>query len=229
IKSIQELYNEESLDQKANQHVFDQDIKSLRFISDKSNGIKTFELDGKRLSYKKADSAIQFLEKKKKKVDEYLKALDEDVFCTFYSLAKQKNEESSLISHYQTYFENLKVFESDKAKLNALTDSLQFLSVVTPYEKILENFNEALPKENELKERLTQLIENQELVSVLPGTTLENINKYLGQKWKYFICENYQQDALEVLYSAISAFQLIAWMNVFQSKKKLLGFQVSLI
>lgn len=228
IKSIQELYNENSIDQKVNQQVFIQDIQNLQIISNKSSGIKTFELDGKRHNYRKANSAIQFLEKKKKKVDDYLNALDEDAFCFFYSLAKQKNEESHLVALYQTYFENLNILEKDKAIHGALTNSLQFLNVVTPPETIKINFNEAIPIENDIKERLTQLIGNQELVSLLNGTILENINRYLGQKWKYFIDESYQQDALEVLYSAISSFQLVAWLNLFLSKKKLLSYQVSL-
>jgi len=110
----------------------------------------------------------------------------------------------------------------------SLSNDLQFLNVITPYDEIKSNFDRIKSKEDFLKQEIKSLLADDLLQSEITSDIRENLEKYTSKSWQYFSKDSYFEDSLNLLYSAMYNYSFLISRRYFLLKKTLLNYQEEL-
>jgi Zn-dependent protease with chaperone function len=213
------------------------DKNTLAAIHKKEYKIKSFDFDGKKYEVKEASLVIEKIDVILNQLQKEITRNDQHIYSYYYQLAKMRDTEKYLVDLYEKYLELDLKKDSFSRLYFDLVNATQFIAIVTPQEKILENFEELETLELELKEILKQLIEDGEVKSELTPLINQNIEKYVSMKFLYFGNQSeykdgndtYNEDNVQLLFGAIHNFIYLATRRYFLYKLKLLNYQAGLM
>ncbi|KEO71653.1 M48 family metalloprotease [Anditalea andensis] len=226
---LEDLFSESRVDEVYIAISLQSDIESIKQISDKQSGVKTFDYDGVKYSKKDCNGLLSKLEKSLELLNEKIAAHDVEIFKFFRSQEQKANLNASLENLYRQFFNYDKEFDVKYDVYIQLTNRLQFVNDTTPFEQIRANFINIETLEEQLKKGITEILESQDYQTEITNEIKENFELYLSKKWKYFVNEKYYDNNLEMLFTAMNNYAFLLSRGYFLIKQKLLNYQVELI
>ena len=227
--SFEELFSDEKIDLVYTEIALKNDLETLKNISNHSLSIKTFDYDGVRYKRKNADELIEKLEVELKKLNDQIKQNDTNIYEYFEKEEKQQNKSKELEQLYCKFFEFDKIFDSKYDIYVKLLNELQFVSVTTPYEEIKSNFRKIKPTEDILKQEINHILFDPVFTVEITPEIKQNLEQYISKSWDYFYGTTYDDENLNILYTAMHNYAYLLSRKYFLMKKAILIYQEELI
>jgi len=227
--TLEEIFCEEKIDIVYTSLSLQNDIETLRLISDKSFSVKTFDYDGRKYRQKDAKDLLKKLKSELNQLNELIKLNDIRIFQFFKTCESVNEKNSALETLYNQFFDYDKEFDSKYEIYTKLSNELQFTNLTTPFEQIRANFRRIEPIEVEFKKAIREILEDSKYQLEITQEIKDNFNLYISKEWKYFGNEKYFDDNLEILFIAMNNYQFLLSRGYFLLKKELLNFQIELI
>ena len=229
IISIDELFSDEKVDLVYTFVALQNDIQTLTNISNKTILVKTFDYNGVRFKSKNSGKLIEELKPQLEQLNELLKTNDLEIYKYFSGIEQQQNKTNELEQLYNEFFEFDKIFDSKYEIYYKLLNDLQFTSVTTPFEQIRTNFKRINATEELLKTEINQLLADKIVFSEVTNEIKEILEKYTSTSLEYFGVTIYNDENLNILYTAINNYGYLLSRKYFLMKRKLLTYQEGLI
>lgn len=226
---LEDLFSENKIEEVYTAISLQNDIESIKQISNNTYDVKTFDYDGIKYSKKDCKSLISKLEKELELLTEKIKTNDIEIFKYFRSIEQKVNLNPSLEKLYNHFFNYDKEFDVKYDVYIQLSNELQFVNYTTPIEQIRANFIKVEALEERLKKGISEILESQDYQTELTKEIKENFELYLTKKWQYFGNEKYFDKNLEMLFSAMNNYAFLLSRGYFLTKQKLLKYQEELI
>lgn len=205
------------------------DIESIKQISNKTLDVKTFDYDGIKYSIEDCEDLIINLEKDLSGLNEKIKSNDIKIFQYFRNLEQNSNTSPRLEKLLNHFFKYDKDFNSKYEVFIELSNELQFVSYTTPFEQIRANFIKIEPLEELLKKGINELMVMEDFQTELTKEIKDNFELYLSKEMKYFGDGKYFDDNLDILFTAMNNYAFILSRGYFLIKQRLLNYQSELI
>jgi Zn-dependent protease with chaperone function len=225
-ESIDTLFGKEKVDRVYDFIALENDKNVLVSIDNGEFSVKTFDYDGQKYNASEASTLIAELENEIKKISQDIEENDKKIYKFFYQQALHKQNESELKIKYKLFFLQDKQLDRKIELYNNFVNSTNFISHVTPFEEIENNFREISKLEIELKNEIKDLLENKDLEQEISKQMGDNSHKYLSNDWIYFRGEEYNNDNLKILFAAIHDYHYLVSRSYFFTKLNLLNFQI---
>lgn len=226
---LDDLFSESKVDEVYTAVSLQSDIELIKQIADKTLDVKTFDYEGIKYSKKDCKDLLSKLEKELEILNEKIRSNDIEIFRYFRSKEQKANLNPLLENLYIHFFNFDKEFDTKYDIYIQLSIELQFVSYTTPFEQIRANFNKIEPLEKRLKKGITEILESQDYQAELTKEIKENFELYLSKKWLYFGIDTYEENNLQMLFSAVNSYAFLLSRVYFLTKQKLLNYQVELI
>jgi len=227
--TFKELYSDEKVDLVYSSIALQNDIETLKNISNKTLPIKTFDYDGVRYKRKQADKLIKKLGAELEYQNEQIKRNDTEIYKYFKKEEIHRNKTKKLEQLYSDFFEFDKTFDSKYEIYTQLTDKMQFLSVTTPFEQIKVNFDKIKPIETILKQEIKHILSDDIYTTEITPEIKQNLELYTSKNWEYFGGVSYFDENLSIFYAAMNNYGYLLSRKYFLMKKAILTYQEELI
>ncbi|PWJ42636.1 M48 family metallopeptidase [Sediminitomix flava] len=204
------------------------DLEGIRQISLGGIDIKSFDYDGIKYTKKDCESLIVILSQELEDLKTKIEQIDKNVYSYFRSLEAEDNSSSVLKEKYTRYFEFDKSLEAKEDIYNRLSEAVQFINYTTPFEEIESNFRGIKPLEKILKANIEELLADESLKGILTEEVKTDLEKYISKNWIYFIGEQYRDDHLQILFTAMHQYMYVLSRAFFTLKQDLLTYQIGL-
>ncbi len=229
-RTFDELFSDKQVDLVYTGIALQSDIETLRHIADKRINVKTFDYDGIKYSGKDSGILLQRLETELAKVNEAIEKNDIEIFNFFKDLEHgQKDASPRLALLYRELFEFDQLFDSRYQVYTELSNDLQFINVTTPLEQISANLLHIRPLEETLAAEIRNLLADPGYDAVITNEIRESLEKYISGEWLYFNGHQYNDQNLNILFSAMNDYAFLLSRIYFLLKKKLLSYQEALL
>lgn len=228
-ETFETLFGKEMVDSVYENISIENDKNVLIGIRDNVYKVKSFDYDGEKYNYKEAQTLVENLEEEAKIKQEKLAAHDVNIYKFFYKKALKKGSAEVLKEKYINYFKFNEWYEEKETFYNEFVNSIGFVNVVTPFDEIEKNFVEVAKLEVKLKEEIRQVLTIDLIQSEITKSVKDSFEKYLSQEWNYFSFENYNNEHLNILYSALNNYLFLLSRHYFLVKSDLLNFQLELV
>ncbi|PZW42736.1 Zn-dependent protease with chaperone function [Mesonia algae] len=231
VKNIQlaDLFSEDKIDMVYTSIALENDIETIKQISDKKIKLKTFDYDGVKYSQINSKKLLRQLKIEQEELNEQIRFNDIKIFMFFKACEKESKSEHQLEGLYTQFFDYDKNFDSKYEVYTVLSDALQFINYTTPIEQIESNLIGVKKIEKQLKSEIHILLDNDLYQAAMSKEIKDNFDLYLSRDWKYFGNERYYDDHLETLFTAMSNYAFLLSQRYFLLKKHLLNYQAQLI
>lgn len=229
ILTMDELFSDEKVDMVYTAVALQNDVETLKSISNKELLVKTFDYNGIKYKSKKSGKLIEELRPELEKLNELIKLNDYKIYEFFKSKEQQQNKPDTLEKLYIEFFEFDKNFDSKYGIYTSLITRLQFVSQTTPFDKIKANFKEIEPDEALLKSDLNLLLSDSLLKDEITVELKEKLAQFSSSKLEYFGGVSYHEEKLDLLFSAINTYAYLLSRKYFIVKRNLLSYQEELI
>lgn len=225
---IDELFSTENVDLVYTAVSLQNDLEAINQIKDQATHIKTFDYDGKKYSRKDCAPLIVELSHDLTKLNEQIKEIDIKIYQFFSQLESLIEETPTLDKLYQDFFHYSSIYEIKQEIYTKLSSALEFLSQNTPFDQIERNFIRVRTLEDDLKEGIKTLLSDELYKEEIRQDVKDSFALYLSKDWQYFSNEQYFEQNLEILFSAMNAYAFLLSRGYFLLKKRLLDYQVEL-
>ena len=225
--SFDELFSDEKVDWIYTAIAIQNDIETLKNISNNSIIIKTFDYDGKRYQKTDADNLIAQLNTELENLYEQITGNDMLIY-EFFNKIDIQNNSNELAELYQEFFAFDKTFDTNYDIYIELSNELRFVNANTPFEQINTNLKRIKPIEATLKSALKEIMENPNCQSEISEEIRANSVIYLSKELVYFKDNAYNNDNLNIFYQALHNYAFLMSRVYFLTKKKLLNYQEGL-
>lgn len=226
--NVQELFSDEKVNLVYASFALENDIATLTKISKGEYKVDYFDYDGKKYSPADCEQLIPELSKKLEKSKESISSNDLEIFLSFLTLAKMNGCEKEYVNRYQEFTTFEKECQQHYQLCLQLLQATSFFNVSTPIEAIEENMKTVKQIEKEFKSVVQSVLQNNLFKESITNENREYFDKYLSQDWMYFLNNQYDNDALKILFSCISGIRNVVEKSFFRAKKDLLEFQLTL-
>jgi len=226
---LEDLFSQNKVDEVYTAVSLQSDIELIKQISDKTLDVKTFDYEGIKYFKQDCQALLSKLKKELEILNEKIRSNDIEIFKYFKTKEQKANLNPLLENLYIHFFNFDKEFDTKYDVYIQLSIELQFTSYTTPFEQIRANFNKIEPLEKRLKKGITEILESQDYQVELTKEIKENFELYLSKKWQYFGIDTYENDNLQMLFSAVNNYAFLLSRGYFLTKQKLLNYQVELI
>lgn len=223
--SFEELFSDEKIDWIYTSIALQNDIESLKNISNRIIKIKTFDYDGIRYNFKQAPKLIDTLNLELNTLQNKIAENDKHIFSLYFNIEKNQNISSKLKNLYHELFNFDKSFESKTNLYFNIMNDLQFISIETPYDQIIANFKNIYNIENQIKQEINLLLSDNLIKEDIQKDIMENLKYYTSNELTYFNGRNYIEAGLNSLYSALHNYIFVLNRKYFLMKKELLDYQ----
>jgi len=228
INTVQELFSDENVDLVYSAIALKNDLETITNISNKSLSIKTFDYDGIRYKRKQAKELIEKLKLELEATNEQIKKHDSNIYSFFRRLEQEQNKPNELERIYSEFFAFDIAFDAKyDLYLNLLRD-LQFVSVTTPIEQISDNLSKIKQTEKNLKKEIEFILSDKLYESEITVEIKENLNLYTSKTWWYFDGTKYDNENLNLFYTALHNYAYLLSKGYLKMKKNLLTYQEEL-
>lgn len=224
-----ELFSDDKIDLVYTAIALQNDIEILKNIANVSLTVKTFDYDGVRYQQKDADTIIEKLNTELDALNTEILKADTNIYAYFKKAEDEQSRPKKLESLYREFFEFDKSFESRYDIYNKLVEGLQFVSITTPFEQISANLSEIESIEEKLKAEIMYIMSHPVYGTEITSEIKQNLEQYTSKKWEYFSGEHYNDDNLNILYTALHNYANLLLRGYFLLKKRILTYQEELI
>lgn len=200
------------------------DINTLKQIENENYKIESFSYDGTKYSILRCNYLISKLEKELKAIKEKINENDINIYKYFLFLAINQGKETEFKLQYQSYLKMDKDFENNGEIFIKLINASNFIQETTPFERIEQNLKSLKKVEIEFKKLIKEILDEDIFQSELTAEMKEMFHKYISKDWIYFNKPEYNNDALNILFTSMSNFQLVSNKTYFKIKKELLEY-----
>ncbi len=205
------------------------DVQNLMHIIEKRMKVKTFDYDGKKFSSSDASPLVISLKKEIEILSEELKQHDKLIYETFLNLEHNSSKETKLKSLYSAFLAFDKDYDSKFNIYNEMHQKLSFIELTTEIDEINSNFRSLKGHENILKNQIKELLLSPAYLEIISKDAKESFDLYLSKDWIYFGTDQYFNESLEVLFSAINHYAN-SMSEIYRHKKRnLLKYQAELV
>lgn len=226
---LDQLFSKERTDSLIAGRALEEDARTLQKISKKLIRVRTFDYDGTK--YKAADS-LKLYNQLKIQADSFWESIFEHdlrIFRFFYQKASKKGLEAEYFAQFKSYNDSLALQEEgEKLRINLL-ESADFLTKQTPFDTIVYRMELLKALEGEFKASFKMLFENPHVHDAITPKGKEEFPKYLSKDWQYFSDETYDEEALELFFSAVSNYAGMFSHFVEGAGKDVIRMQASLL
>lgn len=201
------------------------DIETLIKISDKATGIRSFDFDGVKYSYKEALGVQAQLIPELKGAENELKELDKKIFAFFYHQEPDAEQQAELERLYNVMFKTQADTTNDLKLYNDVMEAMQPVYSKNHYTEIFNIVDNVKFYEDKIVPRLREVAENDTEFG-LSDDQLECIDKYLKSTRVYYTKPNFDNQAIAIFNKAMNAFASAMVDRNFVIKKNLLDMQL---
>lgn len=226
--TFQDLFSDTMKDKIFTYLALADDIQSLKDIVRYDYPISTFDYDGIRHKAREADQLIVRLEMELEDLKEQIHINDQSIYRYFSQLEKDGSGTPQLKDLYTDFFDFDKKYDVNMNLYNQFKQKLQFVQEQTPFEEITKNFKSAQPLESQVKDEIQLLLKDPILEKCLTPDIRENLETYVFNSHPYFNGKNYDENRLQLLFSALSQFGYLLVQKYFLIKMNLLKYQEQL-
>ncbi|MBK7171778.1 MAG: M48 family metalloprotease [Bacteroidales bacterium] len=222
ISDAKDLFSDEVVDIVYTINSLEADIATLRQIGLPDSEVRSFDFDGKKYRHKDCNPLIKELEEELIELKERIEEHD----LTIYHYFLQKSREKGRETEYLEKVENYKAFDlayEDKIKICIKVKKLsEFIYVTTPFDTIRVNLITLSYAEEELKLQIRTLMEEEYFQSLITEDLRKTFTDYTSKEWQYFTGNQYEEGALNVLFSSLNSYEWILNRAYMKYKKDLL-------
>jgi Zn-dependent protease with chaperone function len=227
--SFKELYDDEKIDWIYTAIALQKDMETLKKVADNTLLIKTLDYDGIRYKRKNIDALIERLTTELEHINEQIKGNDNDIYAYFKNEEYQQKKPKEIERLYSEFLEFDKIFDSKYDLYVQLMNGLQFVRVTTPYSQIRANLNEVKPIEEQLKQEMNRILLDNTYATEITPEIKHNLEQYTSKTWEYFSGTSYNNDHLDILYTAVQNYAYLLSRKYFLMKKAILTYQEELM
>jgi Zn-dependent protease with chaperone function len=225
----EELFSDQKVELVYTAIALQNDIETLKQIGDKNLQIKTFDYDGKKYKTEQSVALISKLSLELDQANEAVKQNDINIYNFLNKCEQTDGKTSKLELLYREFFDFEKRFEAKYEIYTKMSSALQFINLNTPFDLIRSNFRGVDPLEIELKSSIKELLEDIRYQPEITQAIKESFELYLSKQWLYFGHEQYYNDNLDVLFTALNNYAFLLSKGFFSLKKELLKYQEELL
>ncbi len=229
IAKIDEIFSDEMVDLVYTAIALQNDVETIKQISEKAIPIKTFDYDGKKYKQKDSKELKRNLDNGLNRVNDQIKQNDIRIFNFFSQCEQKTNGTPTLENLYREFFDFDKEYDSKFEPYSKLSNELQFVEMTTPFDQIRANFIRIEPIELELKNGIKELLSDSKYQTEITKEIKDNFELYLSKQWKYFGNEKYFDNNLEIIFTAMNNYAFLLSRGYFLLKKELLDYQDELL
>lgn len=219
-RTIEDIYEYASLEN---------DINTLRQISEGNYPVKSFDYDGTKYTSADCPELISNLRGQTQKLEKTIYQNDTEIYRYFLHHAGNPENENKLRSLYQAFFQIDSLVDESFKIYAEMVGASNFIFHTTPFETIRENLKTLKEVETRFKKEIKSILEEETFEPNLTEEIRANFNDYLSADHTYFYDQAYKSNELDVLFSAINDYHTVMLKSHFRAKKRLLDFQASLI
>ncbi|MNY05375.1 hypothetical protein D3C86_1380950 [compost metagenome] len=110
-----------------------------------------------------------------------------------------------------------------------MINASEFMHQVNTFDVIEKNMKMLKKEEDEFKKQVEEMLENKNYSNVITIEMKDLFAKYLSEDWVYFSKNEYLNECLDHLSTAMNNYQLILSKSFFEKKKDLLNFNIQLM
>lgn len=223
------LFNKEKIDMVYEFIALENDKIVIENIANKQISVKTFDYEGHKFKDKEALELLPKIEIEINDLKNKITENDISIFLFFNNLAKKDYRDGSLILKYKTFFNYDSEYGKRAGYYNDLINTTDFISVVTPIERIKSKLKTVYALEVNIKKEIKDMLSNELFKKELTTDIRESFELYLKEDWVYFSNNKYIDEELKIFYDAINNYIFILSRGYFLLKKDLLDFQIELL
>lgn len=228
LKSWDEMFSTEMVRKVFEYRAMKSDIRTLEYIADKRNGIKSFDYNGIKYKRREVKELKKELEQQLAAIRDLIDGNDRSIFRYFSELEQKLGRTGKLKERYLSMMTYDKLYDQMCQIYYDLDNDLQFISERTDTEQIQRNLTAIEGKELLLKANIRTLLESPLLQSELTRNQKELFDQYLDHKLEYFGEGKYNDDDLKVLFNVLVQYSHLLNRYYFLHKKEILDYQVEL-
>lgn len=229
IQTWDALYADDKVDLVYTSAALQSDIETLKNIAINAITIKTFDYDGIKYKKNDAEQLLVKLEDELKHLNEKIANHNQDIYCYFITQAQQQNKAEELQKLYSDFIAYDKTYEPKFELYVNLLNSLNFVSVTTPFEQIRSNLTKVNELEVSLKQELKVLLADPILIPEITKEMRDQLEKYIPKDLIYFVEPAYNNENLNTLYTAIHQYSYLILRKYFLLKRAILVYQENLL
>lgn len=223
--NIEELFSDVKIDWVYTSIALQNDIESLKNISNRILKINSFDYDGIRYDFKQAPKLIDTLNIELTTLQNKIAENDMLIFSFYLNIEKNQNLSSKLGNLYLEFFNFDKSFEAKSNLYFNIINDLQFISVETPNDQIVTNFKNIIIAENQIKQEIRELLSENLVIEDIQKDSIDNLIYYSSNELTYFNGRNYIDANLNSLYFALQNYIYVLNRKYFLMKKEVLDYQ----
>ncbi|WP_313181048.1 M48 family metallopeptidase [Sphingobacterium siyangense] len=190
--------------------------------------LKSFDYDG--IKYRAAD-AIELL----KKIEDTIAATEHkitDYNQQIHSYFAHLADTQGMCEEFERRYDDFAFFDKNYEEAQELyahmTENTRFIFQTLPFADIEARLQEVKRREGELKKKLATLLALPGSKDELDDTLLTSLDMYINRDLIYFNVDHYNEDNLQILFNAISAYKKLLDDQHFVKKKHYLNFMLTL-
>jgi hypothetical protein len=226
-RSLSELFSPESTGWVYSKMALQNDLGTLEFISTEPQSVETFDYDGQRYQSEEAGMLSTKLQAELEEVTKLLQENDREIYR--YFLAHSGDKAEGYAERYRAFLAFDKEYDSLMLHFTALSSALAFTQEVTPHKTIDANFEAIKPLEENLRKELAPLLEDPLLQNELTEEVRLELKRYIAGRFAYFFVDKYDEEELNLLFSAMHNYSYLLLRKYFLMKKNLLFYQAELL
>jgi Zn-dependent protease with chaperone function len=195
----------------------------------KNDDINTFDFEGIKYEQQEAAEVQDHINNEIKEAKQQIERLDREIFIFFLQTAKTGQLKQSLTDQYKKvlHYQQSSQLDYDNytnimADINPIYKSMLVEDIYTTVERVYKN-------EKKVKERIREVMADEETIPLITILQKEMIDKYLSNNWIYYLEPSYDNDAIAVFNNGLNAYMAVITERNFQLKKSLTDFQLELL
>ena len=227
-KSLSELLSDEYVGMTFDAALLESDLKSLESIADGRFKVESFDYDGKRYSRSECHKLIPRLKSKLAALRDVLNKNDMEIFNYFIKLAVKDGSYDSLVSKIQLYLEIDKDYYEKIKIFHKMLDNTSFIQTESKPDVIEDKIEILDDLEMIFKEEIKKVLLSNLYKVVTNSDIRKYFRRYLIRKYTYYLNQEYDEKALDVLFNCINNYEFILSETYFIIKKDLLDYLANL-
>ncbi len=227
--SFEDLFSDDRIDLNLRKQALEEDVNVLMNIEAGNIKVNHFELDNKKYRTREAEIVLEELKKEENSLKRQLEENDMQAFLWFYGKARTIEEKDHLKKLYDTHFMMQDSIQENRDLYKKISERSVFIHYETPINKIEIGMGLLKKEESVMKEKLSGLLSIPDMEQCITSEMKEKLEEYLSQDWAYFNSPNYDNEALNRLFTGMNSFAVLSEEALFLTRKKIADYQLSLL
>ncbi len=217
---VEELYTCSSMEE---------DLATIIQIRDGNYDINSFDYDGKK--YMRADwnDLVTDLGLKLTDMKEKIRRHDILIYSFFTASAQAAQQQGEYTKMWNAYLHADKETDTRFSLYKKMTEAVHFIHEQTSFEEIDRKLKKLSELETEFRTAINSFLNESFYKEALNPEIIKNLSAYAERELNYFVINEYDNQNLRILFTAMNDFQAVISKSFHLNKKALLEFQSGLI